>query len=228
MNNLSVTDYASAHLNRIKNKLTLKPIPLNAEYRNNYIALNYKSKKVSFYVSDKKDLNDIKYFLAETFEKEQYGRLNVKNRIVIDVGAAFGDSGIYFALNGAKRVYAYEVSKQAARIAKLNVRKNNLQKRITIINKPCPPLNSINEKIKERMVIKLDCEGCEYPLIGNASSKTFDNIEEIIMEYHQGYRNIVKKLRENNFNCDYDSPTYNNNRKINKKIFFGYLYASKK
>jgi hypothetical protein len=44
------------------------------------------------------------YSLAYIYFTNQYSILNVKGAIVIDVGAYVGDSAIYFALKGAKKV----------------------------------------------------------------------------------------------------------------------------
>jgi len=40
--------------------------------------------------------------IAEIFVDEAY-KAEVKNKVVIDVGAYLGESAIYFAINGAKR-----------------------------------------------------------------------------------------------------------------------------
>ena len=48
----------------------------------------------------------------------------VKNKQVIDIGAAFGDTAIYFMLKGAKRVYAFEAFPGFSRLAEENIREN--------------------------------------------------------------------------------------------------------
>lgn len=42
------------------------------------------------------------------FFSDPYGFLEVRNKVVLDVGGAIGDSAIYFASEGAKRVYVLE------------------------------------------------------------------------------------------------------------------------
>jgi len=61
------------------------------------------------------------------FFKEEYNFLNVKDRDVIDVGMSIGDSTIYFALNGARRVIGLEPYPYAFSYAEKNVKLNNLQ-----------------------------------------------------------------------------------------------------
>ncbi|MCL5004782.1 MAG: FkbM family methyltransferase [Patescibacteria group bacterium] len=50
--------------------------------------------------------------------------INLKNKQVVDIGAAFGDTAIYFLLEGAKRVYAFEALQSYFRLAKENLRIN--------------------------------------------------------------------------------------------------------
>ena len=51
---------------------------------------------------------DIIWLINENFIKEQYKWLDVEGKNVVDVGANIGDTAIYFALKGAKHVYAFE------------------------------------------------------------------------------------------------------------------------
>ena len=73
----------------------------------------------------------------EIFLKSQYGILPVNDAIVIDVGANIGDSSIYFALQGAKRIIAVEPFPRNYVIAKENVKLNNLSKKINVVLAGC-------------------------------------------------------------------------------------------
>jgi len=68
----------------------------------------------------------------EVFFKEEYNFLNVKDHDVIDVGLNIGDTAIYFALNGARRVIGLEPYPYAFSYAEKNVKLNNLQNVITL------------------------------------------------------------------------------------------------
>jgi len=46
--------------------------------------------------------------ILEVFDYGEYEPLSVEGRVVVDVGAFVGDSAIYFALKGARRVIAIE------------------------------------------------------------------------------------------------------------------------
>lgn len=48
-------------------------------------------------------------------------------------------------------------------------------------------------------LLKLDCEGCEYEVITTLRHSTFAIIGEIIMEYHEGPKNLPSILHENGF-----------------------------
>jgi len=74
------------------------------------------------------------YAFVETFYHEFYRDLDVKGKIVIDVGAYVGDTAIYFLLRGARHVYAIEPNHIAIRIAMENVRRLGLEGRVTFIN----------------------------------------------------------------------------------------------
>ncbi|XDF44308.1 FkbM family methyltransferase [Saccharolobus solfataricus] len=77
-------------------------------------------------------IEPINFSLSETFVLEQYNT-EIQGD-VIDIGANIGDSAIYFALKGASHVYAFEPLPSIYRIALQNVKINNLDDRITLIN----------------------------------------------------------------------------------------------
>ncbi len=68
------------------------------------------------------------------FFNEEYKFLDVKDKIVIDIGANIGDSAIYFALNGAKKVIALEPYPATFAYLLSNIRDNNLQEKVIPLN----------------------------------------------------------------------------------------------
>ena len=68
------------------------------------------------------------------FLKEIYKFLNVKNKIVIDIGANIADSAIYFVLNGAKQVIALEPFSYSYKYAVENIKINNMEDKILMFN----------------------------------------------------------------------------------------------
>jgi FkbM family methyltransferase len=69
----------------------------------------------------------------EIFEKKAYDFLEVKGKIVIDIGANIADSSIYFAIKGAKSVVALEPYPKNYQIAMENIELNDLTSKIAII-----------------------------------------------------------------------------------------------
>ncbi|MFH1441317.1 MAG: FkbM family methyltransferase [Candidatus Omnitrophota bacterium] len=72
----------------------------------------------------------------ETFINDEYSILRpyLKDAVVLDIGAYIGDSGIKFALDGAKRVYSYEPHPELYDLAMKNIKLNNLISKITLKN----------------------------------------------------------------------------------------------
>ena len=72
--------------------------------------------------------------LTETFINEAYGYFNLKNKIVVDIGAFIGDTAAYFASKGAKKILSFEPSPPIFEIAKENIKTNKLDDRVEIRN----------------------------------------------------------------------------------------------
>jgi FkbM family methyltransferase len=147
--------------------------------------------------------------IIEIFHYGEYEPLGVEGRVVVDVGAFVGDSAIYFALKGAKRVLAIEPHPGAFSEMLDNIKLNNMENVIIPINaglaskpgKVCVenvdvsnclnavPAVTLSELIgrfgvdPNDAVIKMDCEGCEFDVILN----DYEHVKlfrEFIFEYH--------------------------------------------
>ena len=73
-------------------------------------------------------------------------------------------------------------------------------------------------------LLKLDCEGAEYPILFNAPAAVFDSIDNIVMEYHDGvqahdHHQLAEFLESKGFSV----KTYRNF--VHAQL--GYLYAFK-
>lgn len=55
-------------------------------------------------------------------------------------------------------------------------------------------------------IMKIDCEGSEYEFILNADIKSLRKFQQILIEYHYGYRNLVKKLESSGFKVKITRP----------------------
>ncbi len=88
--------------------------------------MGYNTKKIKLF-GIKQNLDAIMAFDNGTYEN-----LPLKNKIVIDIGACTGDTPIYFAVSGAKKVIAFEPYPKNFEMLKKNIVENNLEKIITI------------------------------------------------------------------------------------------------
>jgi FkbM family methyltransferase len=86
---------------------------------------------------------------------------------------------------------------------------------------PMYSLNTIVSKfnVEKGSVLKVDCEGCEYDLFRNASKETLDRFDQIEIEYHYGYKELVNTLKKNGFKTKITIPIYRSG------MILGYIYA---
>ena len=66
-----------------------------------------------------------------------YKNLPIKNKTILDVGACTGDTAIYFATIGARKIIAVEPFPKNFEIAIKNVKENNLDSAISVILGGC-------------------------------------------------------------------------------------------
>lgn len=189
------------------------------------------------------------------FIDEDYKPLNVKGNIVIDIGMNIGDSSIYFALNGARKIIGLEPRPYQFSIAEKNMKLNDIANCI-LLNagygrddeiKIDPDSKSIatdlipsnqGQKIKiyslstifndynlDGVFIKMDCEGCEYALLDEPDS-VFGKINAMVIEYHYGCEKLLEKFRNMNYSCKYTAPIkIYNKNATDPNMSVGYIYA---
>jgi FkbM family methyltransferase len=234
--------------------------PVKIIEKNKTIEFKFDNKPLKFNYDSQKQLHNTLSMIKEQFIDEQYKQLDVKNRVVIDIGANIGDSAIYFALKGAKHVYAFEPYPYSYMSAIKNIRLNKLDDKITLLNEGCGKSGFItmaedtknyggsdlrNSKngngIKIRIesldqivesfnlndaLLKIDCEGCEYGTLLNAKKETLQKFNQMIIEYHYGYKNLVKKLEDVGFKVKITMPKYAYNIEAeNKNMYIGLIDA---
>lgn len=72
--------------------------------------------------------------IFSTFIYEDWSWLNVRGKIVVDIGGYIGDTAIYFISRGALKVIAFEAFPWSCRLAIENIRMNNLAGSVEIVN----------------------------------------------------------------------------------------------
>lgn len=70
------------------------------------------------------------------------------------------------------------------------------------------------------LVLKMDCEGCEYDSIISSPNEVLKKFRYIQIEYHHGYLDLKSKLEQCNFKVTQSRPMANYRRQ-----YIGYLYA---
>jgi len=163
-----------------------------------FIQFRYRSRILKFYF-------DINKFVAfgEIFRDGIYD-VDVKGRTVVDVGAGVGDSSIYLALNGAKKVYAFDVNVWYLEKTMKNIRENNLKDVVEPLYCECGLSNNLDiitltYNIPSGSVLKVDCEGCEYDFFSIAP-RLISRYHTIIIEYHNGVQHLADLLSTSGFN----------------------------
>lgn len=163
--------------------------------------VSYQGKRLVF--SDKSS----KYEIFEQFKCNQYRNLNVKKKVVFDIGSGVGDTAIYFSINGAKKIYGFESEKERFETGIENIAINRI-KNACLFNEFVKTLNIIERFTKENVVLKIDIEGNEHQLLKNTKKSVFAQIDEIIMEFHDGYIDIKRTLEKNGFKVKHHFSKY--------------------
>ena len=191
--------------------------------------------------------------VKEIFMDNEYEILNVKDKVVLDIGANVGDSSILFCRLGAKKVIALEPQLEFFNRCKRNVSINGLEQKIEIINAGLDDERGffiIDEKTdskefsfknvekgvkipkmtleniipsEKNLVLKLDCELCEYKIILNTTKEILQRFEMILIEFHDGNRNLIEKLTGIGFKV-----SILNSRFTFKRKYRGHLLAVNK
>ena len=144
---------------------------------------------------------------------------------MLDIGTGNGDTPIYFSLKGAKALHSYDPDEKRYLLARKNLSLNGITN-AKLFNKAASSrtVDEFAEEFKgELKELKIDCEGCEYEIILNA--KRLAEYDRIVMEYHQGYLNIERKLKNLGFAVSHTSPCASID---DRKAQTGYLYAKMK
>lgn len=93
------------------------------------------------------------------------------------------------------------------------------------------PTFSLEDLIKDytndKLILKIDCEGCEYDNILNTPDHILKKFDQIQIEYHFGYSNLKNKLEKCGFNVSVSKPCGSGYfyPLSALKIHVGYLYA---
>jgi FkbM family methyltransferase len=167
---------------------------LSEEYDLAYAEFEFMQKRLRFYF--RKELaQDAIDVLEWYFLSGQYKRLETKSRDVLDIGANIGDTAIYFAMRGAKRVISLEVFPMTFEIAKLNIEKNGFDKIITLLNEGAGI--SGNLSLDPGLLSRRSSEAHDS---GGSTSVRINSLSEMVTRF--GLQDAILKI--NCEGCEYD------------------------
>lgn len=106
---------------------------------------------------------NFEYYERPSSFESMYGKLNLKGRIILDIGADWGSTPHFFISQGAKQVIAVEGNDGYYKRMKENFRDDP---RVTPIFRYIREPRDIGKLIEEHKpdIVKIDCEGCERHL----------------------------------------------------------------
>ena len=213
------------------NYLSNNPDISSIDIDNDLVMFKYNDISLKF---NSTELGDI----AEVFGLETYKPLitNCQDYVVIDIGGNIGDSAIFFAVSGAKKVIALEPFPYSYNIALENIRMNNLENKIIYINGGYGkgsimidekfrnkvgtsifeskigkkiPLYSLYDLIEKYKISKFILKiDCEgcEYNLKNEEESIFDNILRIQIEYHYGLNFFPDLLSDSNYEVHFTKP----------------------
>ena len=147
----SYRNYPSVIFSVVRNQYPIKAVMKNGEkvlLKNNFDVFATARGKRHLYeiesdqklsvihkASNKKIILNYQYNFGgpySSFLSDAYKVENIDDKIVFDIGAYVGDSSIFFALSGAKKVVSLEPLPQNYELAKKNIEVNNLTDKIDL------------------------------------------------------------------------------------------------
>jgi FkbM family methyltransferase len=75
--------------------------------------------------------------------------------------------------------------------------------------------------------LKIDCEGCEYDIMFKTDKDILRRFSEIQIEYHYGYKNLEKRLKEIGFNVKISKPVKKYNFTTRSFMVLGFINAKR-
>jgi FkbM family methyltransferase len=161
--------------------------------------------KNNMYSQEIKLIDGVKGDIHGVFFEEDYGKIPIKNQIIIDVGANIGDSAIYFALKGAQKVIAIEPYPKNYELAKKNIELNNLQEKIKIVHAGCSNEKGVttidSEKEGSWAELTTKKNGTKVKLVTLGDIIKTNNIQSAILKMDcEGCEyDVIKKSNSNDF-----------------------------
>lgn len=159
---------------------------------------------LTIYFNHWHDLLEIKEVMLDREYDYKIIAIKKSDRIAADVGAGVGDYSLLMAKSYPQlTVWAFEPDPLRFSVLKKNITVNGLNN-IIPVRKAVRSVGSILAVTKSPVdLLKIDCEGCEFPIFLTATRKDLSSIGKIVGEYHRPAGNVdrlLKKLQSSGFN----------------------------
>jgi len=142
------------------------------------------------------------YNLWEIFFEKHYSCGDFSDSVVFDVGVGLGDSALFFLKRGAKKVIGFDIDENAVELAKENMRINGVDENsFSFYGYKFSPselsryLGRNEDSERTNLVLKMDCEGCEFEIIPEIN-RIF---KKVIFEFHSNPVSIFVKLMKSGY-----------------------------
>ncbi len=162
-------------------------------------AWNFLHNKNKFWSDFRKKLHILTVEKSEYYEECEkfYSTLDVKDKIVVDIGCDFGTTPMYFLNKGATNVFGYSKDKQY--FHNIHYRHHNINKEPSAISTIICTIKRVKTKIElSDIVLKSDCEGCEW----NFTKEFIESFDDWIIAVHTPITNesLYQYIKENGIN----------------------------
>jgi hypothetical protein len=155
--------------------------------------------KNKFWSDFRKGLHILTVEKSEYYEECEkfYSTLDVKNKIVFDIGCDFGTTPMYFLSKGAVTVFGFSKGKQYFR--NIHYKHYNVEDDSHILSTTIRNIQHIkNIMSPPTLVLKSDCEGCEW----NFTKEFIEAFDDWIIAVHTPITNepLYQYIKENGKN----------------------------
>lgn len=132
------------------------------------------------------DLLIVKEVVLDSEYESRGVRIHSRDTVIVDIGAGLGEFVITTAKKFPKaKIFAVEIDPDYISLLKKNIQRNSITS-ITVVETPVTSFSALLRTVGGRIdFLKIDCEGCEYPLFEKTTPVTLKRIKKISMEYHE-------------------------------------------
>lgn len=165
----------------------------------------FEKRKIKLSVDRLEDLIEIKEIIIDREYHKLIGAITDIDRVIVDIGGGMGDFAIMTAFECPwATVYSFEPDKVRCKLLNNNKEKNGV-KNVREYELAITDFNQLEKIVGSKIdVLKIDCEGYEFDIIGGASIEQLKKVGRIVMEYHNwagDIEKIVTKLKKAGFKC---------------------------